>query len=121
MEQSDIVIFRDTLDLEEVQRIAEETFGEMAKAVIDIERQIVAVGGELHADAEALLLEDGSKQADLWGINLFPKDSGTVHIEFLSLINIRPAAGNRTQEIADKGIRDRITHIVTEMAEKGLS
>jgi len=52
---------------------------------------------------------------------LFPKDSGTVHIEFLSLINIRPAAGNRTQEIADKGIRDRITHIVTEMAEKGLS
>ena len=114
----DIKICDKILSLDQVRQIAQETFGDMAKAVIDIERGIVAVGGELHADAEQLLLEQGSKQENLWGINLYPDNSKEEFIEFHSLINIRPSAGNRSQGIEDKTIQDRIRQIIFSMLKE---
>lgn len=102
------------MTLDDVKKIAQSTFGEMAKAVVDIEKEVIAIGGELHADAEALLLEQGSKQADLWGINLYPGKTKDM-IEYTSLINIRPSVENFSQEIKDPTIRKRIENIVNNM------
>lgn len=113
--QEDIQIFSEKLTKKDIRQIAKLTFIEMAKAVIDIKRKVIAVGGELHADAEAVLLDDGSIQADLWGINLYPNEPKDKLIEFTSLINIRPSVGNRTQEISDLIIRKSIADIVFNM------
>jgi hypothetical protein len=98
----------------ELGDIAKETFETMVKAVVDSEKRIMAVGGELHADANAVLLEGGSRQPDLWGINLYPGKSND-WIEYTALINVRPAVGNRSMRITDPAIRKRIEGIVNSL------
>jgi len=95
--------------------MAERGFGTMVKAVVDVEAGIMAVDAELHADQEALLLENGSAQRDLWGINLYPDVDGDDWIEFDSMINLRPASGNRGRGVDDPVVRDRIRGIVTRL------
>jgi hypothetical protein len=96
----------------ELTAIAAEQFGDLVKAVVDVTRGIMVIGGELHADEEALLLEQGSRQEDLWGINLYPGKSPEEWIEFDSLINVRPSRGNRSRGVEDPAIRARIVEIV---------
>lgn len=97
---------------EELEGIAREQFGDFVKAVVDIAKGVVAIGGELHADAEALLLERGSRQEDLWGVNLYPKKSGDERIEFNSMINIRSSQGNRSRYVEDAGTREAILNVI---------
>src|SRR5215469_10460940 len=92
--------------------MAAQGFGDMVKAVVDIRRAVIAVGGELHSDEEAALLDDGSQQSDLWGINLYPAELMNDWIEFDSMINVRPAQGNRSRSVDDGGLRAEITRIV---------
>ena len=92
--------------------MAEQQFGDWIKAVVDVSRGIMAVGGELHADDEAALLSDGSRQGDLWGINLYPAVRGPDWIEFDSMINLRPSQGNLSRGVDDERIRDRIREVV---------
>jgi len=99
---------------DELKQLAQESFGDMVKAVVDIEKGILAVGGELHADAEAILLQDGSEQKNLWGINLYPTKEKADIIEFSSLINIRPALGNRSILIQDEEVKNKIRKIIDE-------
>ena len=87
-------------------------FGDLVKAVVDIKREIMAVDAELHSDEEAYLLERGSEQADLWGINLYPALQGRDLVEFDSLINLRPSQGNRSRGVEDAATRERILAIV---------
>ena len=87
----------------------------MVKAVVDVERLVMAIGAELHADDEAALLQDGSRQEDLWGINLYHDESGDGFIEFDSMINIRPAQRNRSRRVDDPELRARISRIVTSL------
>lgn len=89
-----------------------ETLGIYIKLAVDIQRGILAGGGELHADCEQVLLEDGSEQANIWGADWNPRKQ-TVGYE--SLINIRPRAGNRSMEIQDPAIREQVTHIVQRL------
>jgi len=96
----------------DLSRWAEEQFGDWIKAVVDVSRGIIAVGGDLHADDEALLLADGSRLQNLWGINLYPEDAGPDWIEFDSMINIRPRDGNRSRGVDDEAIRARIRSVV---------
>ncbi|WP_423928396.1 DUF5674 family protein [Candidatus Palauibacter sp.] len=96
----------------DLAQMAEEQFGDWIKAVVDVSRGIMAVGGDLHADDEALLLEHGSRQQDLWGINLYPDEDGPDWIEFDSLINIRPGQGNRSRGVDDERTRERIRALV---------
>jgi hypothetical protein len=77
------------------------------------------VGGELHADAEQLLLEDGSRQEDLWGANYYPDLGAAECVEFTSLINIRPAQGNRSMEIEDDEVRDRVRELTHRLIGRG--
>jgi hypothetical protein len=111
----DIEIIHEKTTPERVREHAQATFGDMVKVVVDIERGRMAIGGELHADAEAALLNDGSKQADLWGANIIMEKPPGENIEYNSLINIRPSQGNRSRDIQDAAIRDRVRAVLARL------
>jgi hypothetical protein len=94
-------------------------FEDMVKYVVDVERGVIGLGGDMHADAEQLLLEDGSRQADLWGANYYPGRGREGCIEYTSLINIRPAAGNRSMEIQDPALRERVRDLTWALVGEG--
>ena len=107
-----MVIIRETLKLDELKQMAARGLGDMVKAVVEVDRELIAVDAELHADLEALLLGDGSQQRSLWGINLYPEMQGDESIEFDSLINIRPSQGNRSRGVEQESIRKKISAVV---------
>jgi len=111
----EIRILRKPIPLSDVLALAKDQFGDMVKAAVDIERRVLAIGGELHSDEEALLLEDGSKQEHLWGINIYPEKPLEERIEFDSMINIRPSQNNRSRGVENPDIRARILQIVGDM------
>ena len=104
-----------SIPLEEFKRIALEQFGDFVKAVVDVRQGIMAIGGELHADEEALLIEEGAQQADLWGINVYPDRPAAERIEFDSMINVRPAQGNRSRSVGDPATRRQIEDVVRRL------
>ena len=112
---SSIRIITAPISRAELRLIAQKSFGDMVKAVVDIERSIMAIGGELHADEEAVLLEQGSKQENLWGINLYPAESGEDWIEFDSMINIRPSQHNQTRSVENPDVRKSIVAVVQQL------
>jgi len=99
----------------DLNAMAENTFGNLVKAVVDIDRGIMALDGELHSDEEALLLENGSRQEHLWGINIYPELEGPDRIEFDSVINIRPSQQNRSRGVDDPQLREKIIRIVNSL------
>ena len=111
-------IVKDKIELKELQEMAANSFGNFVKAVVDTENEIMAVDAELHSDEEALLLENGSKQKDLWGINLYPGIEGDSFIEFDSMINLRPSQGNRSRGIDNPEIRQKVKAIVDKLVAK---
>ncbi|MDD5762190.1 MAG: DUF5674 family protein [bacterium] len=113
-----IVVTGDPITLAELKEMAAAMFGDMVKVVVDVERRIMAVDAELHADEEAVLLERGSRQPDLWGINLYPDMPGEDFVEFDSMINLRPARGNRSRGIEDRVLRERIVAVVDELVQR---
>jgi hypothetical protein len=110
-------IITETLSIGELKEMA-ATFSNLIKAVVDIDRGLLAVDGELHSDLEALLLDDGSKQKDLWGINLYPEMQGEGFIEFDSVINMRPSQGNRSRGVESGQIRGKIIEIVNKRIKR---
>lgn len=102
------------LTVDGLKKMAATTFGNMVKAVVDVDREIIAVDAELHSDLEALLLENGSKQKNIWGINLYPDMHDDEFIEFDSLINIRPSQGNRSRGVENEEIQKKIISIVAK-------
>ncbi len=89
-----------------------EEYDKIIKIVVDIRRQVLSGGGEMHSDCESVLLEDGSEQDDLWGANWYPSEQ---RIEFESLINIRPRLGNRNVLIQDEDIRQKVESITRQL------
>jgi|SRR6266705_6141623 len=112
-----IEIIRRPISRARLSSLAEAQFGDMVKAVVDVERGVMAIGGELHADEEAALMEDGSAQERLWGINLYPAERGDAWIEFDSMINVRPSLGNRSRNVEDNARQDLIRQIVAALVE----
>ena len=113
----EIRIIKEKITKEQLKKFAQEGYGSVSKVVVDIEKEIMALGGELHSDAKDLLLEQGSKQENLWGIDIYPDRSKDKWIEFNSLINIRPSVGNRLMEIQDNKIKDKIRQIIDSLIE----
>jgi hypothetical protein len=111
-------IIKNRITLGELGELAQRMFGNFVKAVIDTEKKIMAVDAELHADLEAFLLENGSEQKNLWGINLYPKIKDEELIEFDSMINIRPSQNNRSRNVEDPEMRKIIIGIVNSLIEK---
>jgi hypothetical protein len=95
--------------------MAKQQFGDMVKAVVDVEQGIMAIGGELHSDEEAVLLDQGSLQRHLWGINLYPERPAQEWIEFDSMINVRPSGGNRSRYVESAEIRAAVASIVNRI------
>lgn len=110
-------VVRDKIKKSELEELAKNMFGDLVKAVVDIEKEIMAIGGELHADEEALLLDKDSEQKDLWGINIYPQKSGDDMIEFDSVINIRPSQNNLSRGVEAPKTRDKITTVVNKLIE----
>jgi len=102
-----------------LKEMAKKMFGNLVKAVVDIEKGIMAVDGELHSDEELLLIENGSKRFDVWGINLYPEFFGEEKfVEFDSMINIKPSQGNRSRGVDDLEIRKKTLEIVQKLVTK---
>lgn len=108
-------IVKDKITIQRLQEMAEKMFGNLVKAVVDIEKQIMAVDGELHADLQAFLIENGSSWQDLWGINLHPKKQGDDFVEFDSVINIRPTQNNRSRGVEDIELQKKVKKIVNKL------
>lgn len=105
----EIQIVRRDIQKADIKKIAEELDSDFVKGVVDIEKGIMAIGGEFHADEEALLIErEQSERRNLWGVNLYPDREEEEWIEFDSLINIRPSQGNRSMSVEDKQTQERI-------------
>lgn len=98
--------------------MAGKMFGNLVKAVVDIKKEIMAVDAELHADEERALLENGSEQKNLWGINLYPEIKDENWIEFDSMINLRPSQENRSRGVDSEEIRKKITVIINKLVTK---
>lgn len=113
----EIKIIKEKIGRDELKKIAQEGFGEMIKAAVDIEKEIMAVGGELHSDSYDVLLEQGSKAENLWGINIYPDKQNGEDIEFSSLLNVRPVQGNRSMEIEKEEIKEKIIKIAGKLID----
>ena len=106
------------ITIDELRSIAEIGFGEMVKAVVDVDLGIVAIDAELHSDLEAYCIERESKQKSLWGINYYPEMEGEDFIEYDSMINIRPTQGNNSRAVEDESIRKKIIDITNRWIKR---
>jgi len=108
----------DKILIDDLKQMAAEMFGNLVKAVVDVEREIMAVDGELHADLEALMIQEGAKQVNLWGINLYPDLAGDDFVEFDSMINLRPSQDNRSRGVENPDTRKKILEIVNKLVSR---
>ena len=114
-----MLIVSEAISLTQLKLEAKKVFGEMVKAVVDVSQGIMAINGELHADEEALLLQNGSRQKDLWGINLYPDLYDQADwIEFDSMINLRPSGGNNSRGVDDSKTQKIIREIIDKLIIK---
>jgi Protein of unknown function (DUF5674) len=114
----EVKLVRDPIDPAELKEMAARGFGTFVKAVVDVEAGLMVVDGELHADEETMLLEAGSAQRDLWGINLYPEIEAEDWLEFDSMINVRPVSGNRSRGVDDAALRQRIRDVVSRLVRR---
>ncbi len=111
-----IKIIKNPIKKPELLKIAGEEFGDVVKTAVDIKKEIAAVGGELHADEEVLLMEkEGSKREHIWGVNIYPKKPADEMIEFDSMINLKPSFGNRSRDIEDAAVKEKIKQIIKKL------
>lgn len=102
------------ISVKELSVMAEKMYGGLVKADVDVAKSLVIIDMEMHADGEAELLESGSRQEDLWGINLYPAKFGADDfIEFDSMINLKPRQNNRSRSVEDKSIQEKIKSIIS--------
>jgi hypothetical protein len=111
----DIRIIKEPVPRDIVSEIAKEFYEDMVKGVADIKRGIIAIGGEWHSDANNVLIKDGSSQENNWGFNFYLNRPKGEEIEYVSLINIRPAQGNRDMYIEDADIRDKVRVVIAKL------
>jgi|TARA_Y100000310_G_scaffold250477_1_gene256701 hypothetical protein len=115
----EVRIVKKPITIDELKHIAQEGYVDLVKVVVDIEQGIMAMGGELHADEEVSLMErEGSKREHTWGINLYPEKSGDEFIEFDSMINLKPAFGNRSRGVESSEVQAKIKAIVEKLIQQ---
>ncbi len=107
-----IRIINQAISGKELKDLAKEFYEDLIKGVVDIERQVVALGGEMHSDAEEVLLRNGSKQSDLWGFNILLDKTKEECLIYESFINIRPRDNNKELEVKNPEIREKMKRII---------
>jgi hypothetical protein len=109
-------VVKDKIEIAELKDMTKRMYENLVKAVVDIEKDIMAVDAELHVDLEQLLIEkENCEPKNLWGINIHPDFEGEGFIEFDSMINLKPAFGNRTRGVESSEIRNKIVKIVINL------
>jgi len=104
---------------DELIKMSAGMFGDLVKAVVDVRQNIMMIDADLHADEEKkMLAECNSRQEDLWGINLYPKEENEYFVEFDSMINLRPSYGNKSRGVDDENIQKQIIEIVNNLVSK---
>ena len=116
--KEDMKILKKTIGIDELKKIAQASFGDLVKAVVDVDRELIAIDAELHSDLEALFLENGSKQNSLWGINFYPELEEEDFIEFDLMINLRPSQKNMTRGVDSTEIQKKIIDIVKKWVQR---
>lgn len=111
-------IVRDAISIEELKKMSPQMFGDLVKAVVDIEKEIMVVDAQMHADEETLLLSEGSLQDHLWSFNLYPSVNNETWIEFDSMINYRASMGNRSRGVDDPALKEKIIKIVNRLVTR---
>lgn len=109
-----MIILTQPISKSELRELAKVYFGDMVKGVADVDKGLVALDAELHSDLEAMLLAQGSEQNSLWGFNLYPELEDEDFLEFDSLINIRPAQGNRSRGVEDERIQQKLKDLMVK-------
>lgn len=112
------VTLEEPIQLADLRQFVPGRFRDFVKAVIDLRRQVMILDADMHADQEAVLLAEGSRQRDLWGINLYPQLDGEDWLEFDSMINMRPSFGNRSRGVDDATTRDGIRTLVSRLVRR---
>jgi len=107
-----------TISIKEIKKMSERMFGGLVKAVVDIKKEIMVVDGVMHADEEKYLLDYGSKQDDLWGINLYPDLTDDDFIEYDSMINVRPRLNNFSRGINNETIKQKIITVISKLVTR---
>jgi hypothetical protein len=107
----------ESISTQQLREAGEELYGDMVKAVVDVEKGIMAIGAELHSDEEAFLLQRNSRQENLWGINLYTDRALPDMVEFDSMINIRPRQNNRSRGVEDTALQERIIKVVRRLVQ----
>jgi hypothetical protein len=106
------------IGIDDLRQLAEGRFGDMVKGVVDLRRGVMLLDADMHADQEAELLAEGSAQADLWGLNLYPDARDADWIEFDSMLNLRPSFGNRSRGVDDPATRQAVANLVTTLVTR---
>jgi len=115
---SEVKIVKNSIKKGELKEIAAKQYGDMVKAVVDIEKGIMAIGGEFHIDMQTFLSDtEKSSGQNTWGINLYVDKSGDDFIEFDSMINLKPAYNNRSRNVESKEIQDKIRDLVIKLVK----
>src|SRR5713101_1342520 len=113
----EIILVDEPIARQRLKEIGEPQFGNYVKAVVDVSKAIMAVGGDFHADEEAFLLDRGLTQMNLWGINLYFDLELPEMVEFDSVINIRSVQNNPSRGVEDPEIRASIVEIVRALVQ----
>lgn len=113
-----MIILKEQVTIQYIDELAQNLYGDMIKAVADVDKGVIAIDAELHSDLEMLLLEDGSCQESLWGFNIYPQLEEDDYIEFDSLINIRPRQNNRSRDVENEEIRKKIIVLVNQFIKR---
>ena len=114
----EIILVKEPIKLEALKKIAKERGSNLVKVVVDVKENIIAIGGAMHADEEKFLIEQGSIQEDLWGINIHPDSLRENWVEFDSMINIRPRQNNRSRGVEDPDNQEKIIGIVNSLVRE---
>lgn len=114
----EIILVKESINLSELKKLANKRGNNLVKAVVDVENTIMAIDAEMHADEEKLLLEQGSLQTNLWGINIYPENPKEKWVEFDSMINVRSKHGNRSRGIEDPNTQQKIIEIVNSLIKE---
>ena len=111
-------IIKNKISREELKKLSHEQYGDILKAVVDVDKKIMGAGGELHVDIQSLLIEkENSRGNNTWGINLYLDKAGDDFIEFDSMVNLKPNLGNKIRGIEDENIKKKIREIVNQLVE----
>lgn len=113
-----VITTSNTINLSTLKNIAANQFGYLVKAIVDIELCVMAIGGELHADEEVVLSEQGSRRENTWGINLYPDKSEAEWIEFDSMVNIKPQFNNKSRKVENENTQTKIREIVNKLVNR---